>query len=164
MPFQSLLSWISPIGVANDVLGIVRRERFNPCCRGSRPSAGCAPGREAGAGVVSILVVVDLAHRLWLSPSLSVAMLSFNPCCRGSRPSAWHLLPDSGRPAVVSILVVVDLAHRRGSPFNERRAAAVFQSLLSWISPIGRRSQEGAGEARQLVSILVVVDLAHRPE
>jgi len=85
--FQSLLSWISPIG--------------------SGGSSGSPRTSD-----VSILVVVDLAHRHGLG--------------HGYAPSL-----------TVSILVVVDLAHRLAEQLGELAGEREFQSLLSWISPIG---------------------------
>ena len=111
---------------------------------------------------VSILVVVDLAHRHVATPSAIATAI-------------W-----------VSILVVVDLADRLGRTCGGRSADSMFQSLLSWIwldrlcqspgpcrrcsgfnpccrgsgSPASPRPDYASRCSR--VSILVVVDLADR--
>ena len=86
--FQSLLCWISVIGI-----GLL---------------AGVAGDLD-----VSILVVLDLGHGGFWSD--------------GIRPREF-----------VSILVVLDLGHRLSACCPTGRAGHGFQSLLCWISVIGR--------------------------
>jgi hypothetical protein len=61
---------------------------FNPCCLGSRSSAGCGPDRVNVIRLVSILVVLDLGHRPGSACGIALLWRCFNPCCLGSRSSA----------------------------------------------------------------------------
>ncbi len=132
--FQSLLLWIWLTG------GSARRRSTHRADvsilvvvdLAHRPADRDRPRRPRR---VSILVVVDLAHRLGVH-GVGAVHTGFNPCCCGFGSPAGIELAWRSTSADVSILVVVDLAHR----------------------PDVRSTVPG----RRRVSILVVVDLAHR--
>ena len=94
-----------------------------------------SPGLQRG---VSILVVLDLGH--WLAHGAMSAgeRVGFNPCCLGSRSLARKLERD-------------------------HHILTRFQSLLSWISVIGKEYDARRYRADP-VSILVVLDLGHWPD
>ena len=113
-----------------------QRGSFNPCCRGSWSTAIRARFLcSRGAG--------------------------FNPCCRGSWSTAFRCSLHRRLPHDVSILVVVDLGQRPNASLRSSTGEHLqFQSLLSWISLNGGRSD--CLSDRWPVSILVVVDLGQR--
>jgi len=85
--FQSLLSWISPIG--QDVSEWWRHRNL-----------------------VSILVVVDLAHRRGEVAMTSAKTAVFQSLLSWISPIGGRYERQRGDGFIVSILVVVDLAHR----------------------------------------------------
>ena len=159
--FQSLLSWISVIGLE--------------------------PGlRRRLARRVSILVVLDLGH--WRAESSAgfdrlpvsiLVVLDLGHWPRERRRRSFRISPFQsllswisviGVPRLirgvvldgVSILVVLDLGHWPPGGKNYLAKRIMFQSLLSWISVIG---PSGLGRRTRVdrVSILVVLDLGHWP-
>jgi len=135
--FQSLLSWISPIGLSTLPSVTLTDLEFQSLLSWISPIGPSVGPWSRYRCRVSILVVVDLAHRRVDSAA-------------------------GGHHWRVSILVVVDLAHRPGVRSPIAVAQVGFQSLLSWISPIGQAVAD-CPDWGDIVSILVVVDLAHRP-
>ena len=115
MRFQSLLSWISVNGLVSCCLNArpASRQRFQSLLSWISVNGRAAGGRVGSVAGVSILVVVDLGQR------------------------RQRLISAKPRSLQVSILVVVDLGQRRFEQGDEGIAAAVFQSLLSWISVNG---------------------------
>ncbi len=113
--FQSLLLWIWLTGDGSARSGCdALRDGFNPCCCGFGSPAGQS-GRPAQRCGVSILVVVDLAHRHRIWRGVRTPMRSFNPCCCGfGSPAPPHSVPC-------------------------RCDGSTFQSLLLWIWLTGRR-------------------------
>ena len=135
--FQSLFSWISVIGTSATFSMLRHHRSFNPCFHGSRSSATRKIG-ECRRGGVSILVFMDLGHRLLNRVRSSPALASMFQ-------------------SLFSWISVIGTAIRH----RDMRYSRVFQSLFSWISVIGRARGVGRLEPKR-VSILVFMDLGHR--
>ena len=136
--FQSLLSWISLIGSLHGLADLATDPDVSILVVVDQPHRQYRRHGSDGPTRVSILVVVDQPHR----------------------PQERREVGDAGE---VSILVVVDQPHRQGPPELQNASIARFQSLLSWISLIGRVARRRSDFRGFSVSILVVVDQPHRP-
>ncbi len=154
---------------------------FNPCCRGSRSTAGRAnlvaaaksgfqsllswisvnchvqEHRPEHRREVSILVVVDLGQLPFTTGIRRRRRPSFNPCCRGSRSTARTRKTGSKSRGCFNPCC-------RGSRSTAKPDWKLssdsfwFQSLLSWIS-VNCIAAVICYHIRIFVSILVVVDL-----
>ena len=110
-------------------------------------------------GLVSILVLVDLAHEFSLLTSPDTTFLSFNPCFSGSCSRIMICSRLIKQNIQVSILVLVDLAHEFKS--NACISYTPFVSILVLVD-LAHELRFHALHLPQLhVSILVLVDLAH---
>ena len=110
--FQSLLSWIYPID-ENQEKQLIVDYKFQSLLSWIYPIDTLDPPCNRQSRSVSILVVLDLSHRLRGFVLCHSVDRSFNPCCPGSIPSTPLHEPHSPPARPVSILVVLDLSHRR---------------------------------------------------
>ena len=113
--FQSLLCWISVVGELSARPFRLTGRSFNPCCVGSRSLAAIDRGDSRSPMHVSILVVLDLGHWRQRVRVTDADRGGFNPCCVGSRSLAYDRDPSDGTCSTVSILVVLDLGHWRST-------------------------------------------------
>ena len=131
--FRSLFSWMLPIGA-----GFSRWLRgselgFDPCSPGCSPSASWRLRRWPDSARVSILVLLDAAHRRRCSASgVMRSGRSFDPCSPGCTPIG--LLASYGRSNAVtevSILVLLDALR----PLSCRNLLSVRQFETVFVRP-----------------------------
>ena len=157
-----MFSWMLLTGLTEQALRSSEWICFNPCSHGC-----CSPARtriqgEARIYRVSILVLMDVAHRPMISDDVVGLLLCFNPCSHGCCSPATRAWLLQYRRYKVSILVLMDVAHRQ--KFNEfnNHNELEFQSLFSWMLLTGPECGECLEKTTE-VSILVLMDVAHRP-
>ena len=111
-----------------------------------------------GISLVSILVLVDLAHEFEFRTIEEFIFQRFNPCFSGScsRILLSRTLQLCTR---VSILVLVDLAHECESLVYTTDIISFNPCFSGSCSRIRRLGY--SGKWKHVVSILVLVDLAH---
>ena len=117
-----------PIASPNDA----RLDCFNPCFIGSCSRIRRKYERRAENKIVSILVLLDLAHEFCYDSWFDSDNISFNPCFIGSCSRIGFSTTGLASTYEVSILVLLDLAHE----FNPKLLTHViykFQSLFYWI-------------------------------
>ncbi len=189
--FQSLLLWIWLTGATSMRSSTSDHGSFNPCCCGfGSPARGIANAKR-DRPQVSILVVVDLAHRRapvadrerdehqrfnpcccgFGSPAASLAGIGqstdecFNPCCCGFGSPAAMRMPcvDVIRSSFNPCCCGFGSPARTAWTRRPREARRV--SILVVVDLAHRRGLPyvEVPARRDRVSILVVVDLAHRP-
>ena len=111
--FQSLFWWISLLGSRPSTACARSRSRFNPCFGGSRSSAAMAESGLHRRLLVSILVLVDLAPRLFVQIHARTSPFGFQSLF-------WW----------ISLLGTTAQRYMR-------LARVLFQSLFWWISLLG---------------------------